>query len=158
MKMCGQIIFLILILLNLSCKEEHLVEPTDPNLLKVAGDYKATTFIYPGDDDGPVDVLANGGSIKIKLTTNYSASGRIVIPKHPRLHGECTDTTFIGTFTLKNDSLQFTGMHNVLTNPQLFFIVKEKRLDGQMMSISPLIISLEKRTIAKTSIVFSPSR
>lgn len=142
MKITTRIISLLVILANLSCKEEHLVEPTDPTLLKVTGDYKATTFIYPGDDDGSVDILANGGSITVRLTINYSASGRIVIPKHPNLHGGEIDTTFMGTFTLKNDSLQFRGMYNILSGS--CFIVKDKRLEYREMSISPLIIILEK--------------
>lgn len=141
-----RVIFALSFLVSLMSCKEKLNEPIqyDPNALRVAGNYIATTFILPGDDDGPVDVLANGGSITVELTINYTTTGRIVIPKHPRLYGDGTDKTFKGTYTLKNDSLQFKDMYNVLSNPQLYFIVKEKKLEGQLLSISPMIISLEK--------------
>lgn len=121
------------LMMSTYCKENinELIQ-IDPDAMRVAGNYIATTFIIPGSADGHVDILANGGFITVILSLDFTARGRIVIPKHPSLRGDF-DETFEGSYTVKNDSLQFKNMDNVLSNPQLYFIVKEKKLEGQLI-------------------------
>ena len=130
----------------ISCNENGTdLHPIDSNALRVAGNYKATTFILPGSDDGPVDILANGGTIAVELSLTFTAKGRVYIPKHPNLRGDGFDEFFNGTYTVKNDSLQFKNMNNILSHPQLFFVIKEKKLEAYMEGISSEIIVLEKQ-------------
>lgn len=112
--------------------------------LRVSGNYIATKFIIPGNNDGSVNVLANGGMISAILSPDFRVKGKMIIPKHPNLSGDGFNETFEGYFTMRNDSLQFKSMYNFLSIPQLYFINKPPKLEGQLNSISPIIITLEK--------------
>jgi len=140
-------IMLMHFLLFLFCCVEATVEPEeqDPDALKVSGSYNATTFIIPGSNDGSVDVLASGGMITAILYPDYTVSGRVVIPKHTNLRGDGFDETFKGNYTIKHDSLQFKNFQNVLSIPQLYFIVTHNRLEGKLEGISLIIVVLEKQ-------------
>lgn len=138
------VIILLIALVHISCKDKDPTEPIDPNILRVAGKYVATTFILPGNDNGPVDVLMNGGSITADLSTSLTAKGRVIIPRHPNLRGDDFDEGFDAIFTLKNDSLQFKNTENLLSNPQLFFVLRENNLEAIMEGISQTIIVLTK--------------
>ena len=69
----------------------------------------------------------------------------MIIPKHPNFRGDGFDETFEGYFTIKNDSLQFKNFENVLSIPQLYFIIHSNSLEGKLESISSIIIVLEKQ-------------
>jgi hypothetical protein len=137
----------LLLLLSSTFCSDDIIEPIqyDPDAMRVAGNYIATIFIIPGNNDGSVDVLANGGMISAILFPDFTVRGRVVIPKHPNLRGDGFDEIFEGIYTLKNDSLQFKNFQNVLSIPQLYFLNKPPRLEGQLISISPIIITLEKQ-------------
>jgi hypothetical protein len=85
----------------------------------------------------------------IKLDSNedlklQNAAGRVIMPSHPNLKGEGFDEIYNGTYIVKNDSLQFKGTDNALSHPQLYFIIKERKLEANLFAHSPLKIILER--------------
>ncbi len=144
------VMMISLLLLSVTFCSNNIIEPIqyDPDAMRVAGNYIATTFIIPTPNDGSFDVLANGGMITVVLSLEFAAKGRIVIKNYPTMREdwsyETFDETFEGSYKVKNDSLQFKNMDNILSHSQLFFIIKEKKLEGQLISISSTIIILEK--------------
>ncbi len=130
--------------LQLGCKESTIGPEIDPLLLKVSGNYKATTFILPGSNDASINILAHGGSISIALNNNFVVEGRYTIPKINGINSDGIDQVFGGKFVFINNKLQFLEFNNILSHPQLFFEIKENKLEGSLMGISPIIIVLEK--------------
>lgn len=138
------LLILISSLLNLSC-EDSMNEPKyDPNAIRVAGKYSATTFLMPGTGDGTVDIIDIGGTLTVELFLDFSVKGEIKVPPHPDLQGEGFDESFSGDYVVNNDSLQFKNTNNILTNPQLYFDINDNELKGTMEGIAPLIIVLER--------------
>lgn len=146
MKRKFYLMMISLLLLSVTFCNNNIIEPIqyDPNAMRVAGSYIATTFIVPGSNDASVDVLANGGMITAILSFNYKVSGRMVMPSHPNLNGEGFDEIYEGTYIVKNDSLQFKGTDNALSHPQLYFIIKESKLEANLFAHSPLKITFER--------------
>ncbi len=136
-----------LLLFSATFCSDNIIEPIqyDPNAMRVAGNYIATTFVVPGSNDGSVDVLANGGMISAILLLDFTVRGRMIMPSHPNLQGEGFDEMFEGIFTVKKDSLQFKNTDNYLSHPQLYFVIKNRKLEGKLEGISSTIIVLEKQ-------------
>lgn len=137
----------LLLLFSATFCSDNIIEPIqyDPNALRVAGNYIATTFIMPTSNDGARDVLADGGMISAILYPDFTVRGRIVMPKTLDPRSEGFDEVYEGIYTIKNDSLQFKKFENVLSHPQLYFIIHNNKLEGKLESISSRIIVLEKQ-------------
>ena len=135
-----------LLLLSITFCSDNIIEPIqyDPNAMRVAGNYIATTFVVPGSNDGSVDVLANGGMISVILSLDFTVRGRMIMPSHPNLQGEGFDEVFGGSYTIKNDSLQFKNFQNALSHPQIYFIIKLDKLEAYLQAHSPVKIILER--------------
>jgi len=137
---------LLLIFLTLSCKDKDPTEPHyDPDAVRVAGEYKAATFLMPGQKDGLIDIILIGGSLTVKLNLDFSISGKIKIPKHPDIQGDGFDETFIGNYSVNKDTLQFKDTGNILSISQFLFRITENKLEGELDTQSPLTIILEKQ-------------
>ncbi len=130
----------------MSCKENlnELIQ-YDPNALRVSGNYLATTFTQPLPNDASWDVLANGGMISAVLSIDFTVRGRLIVPKPPSSQHEGIDEIFEGIYTIKNDSLQFKNFQNVLSLPQLYFKIKDGKLEGKLETQTPIIVVLEKQ-------------
>lgn len=100
----------------------------DPDALRVAGKYKAVTFILPGLHDNPIDIIELDGFINIELFLDYSVKGKWSIPKTSELSYSGFEEDIVGSFSIRNDSLQFIGMNNVISHPQIYYIIKEDSL------------------------------
>lgn len=144
----------LITLLLLSCKDEHgPSEVIDSNLQQVIGNYEATLFLIPDKSDGNYDVIKEGGYLNITLTKDKTVTGKILIPPSRRL----ADTSgfkedFTGIFTIKNDTIQFKGFYNIISNPQLYFVWRDNKLVATMISISPTKITLQKKWTNKVLI------
>lgn len=137
----------LITLLVFSCKDEKApTETIDFNIKKVIGNYEAILFQIPDKTDGNYDVIKAGGHLNISLTKDKTVTGDIMIPPSKQF----ADTSglkenFTGTFTIKNDTLQFKGFYNILSNPQLYFIWSDNKLVAVKMSIAPTKITLQKK-------------
>jgi len=110
-----------------SCNED----PITYNIRNLIGFYKATTFTEPGSHDGGVDILANGGELTVQFTENYTVSGHLFIPDSIESNYPPMDTNYSGIFTIDNDIVRFKNTHYILNEPQLYFIVKNGRLETE---------------------------
>ena len=129
-----------------SCSDNDNPVVYDPDALRVAGKYEAVTYSTPGSYDISVDVLALGGHIKMELFLDFSAKGEIFIPKTAEINGSGDKTEFEGSYKIKNDSLQFIGMNNILSHPNIYFIIKGDSLNAYFGGnpFPPVIIELLK--------------
>lgn len=144
--MKAKIFITILALFFFTCKDKQApTETIDPQLQKIAGNYKASTFIIPDKTDGKYDVLKAGGYLELTLSIDKRANGKIYIPPSNQF-GDTTGLKeiFSGYYTFKNDSLQLKGINNFLNNPQLFFVSRNNVFEAKMGVISPTIIVLVK--------------
>jgi|GEM_PF-2069490 len=93
------------------CTKGLVTECTPPDMEQLAGSYVATTFHESGIIDQRVDILAQGGSLTVRLTADFQVAGRLVIPANIGSNYPPTDTVYTGTFTLHCDTvrLQHTG-------------------------------------------------
>lgn len=144
-----RVIFALSFLVYLISCKENLNDSIqyDPNALRVAGNYKATTFMLPAINDASIDILAKGGMISVILTPSFKVSGRMLIPKIPSLPTEGADIIFEGEFAVKHDSLKFINFdnNNVLSHPQLYFVIKNRKLEGKLEAQTSTIVVLEKQ-------------
>jgi hypothetical protein len=71
----------------------------------LVGDFAATTFLTPGEADGSVDVLAEGGRLTITFKPSGELSGHLYIPQASASAFSGADRDLTGTYTLTGDSL-----------------------------------------------------
>lgn len=79
-------------------------DPTGPEGL--AGLYEATTFQVTPDGEGPIDVLAAGGSLRMVLNTDLTTTGTLVIPGSITGEGDLT-LSMAGTYTHTGNTVAF---------------------------------------------------
>lgn len=126
----------------LACKEDSVSD-----VEKIANSYKAVVFVLPGSGDEPIDVLAKGGSLTTRLSSDFKVEGRVVIPANIGTSDPATDTNFVGTFTMNADTIRFKNTGTLLDRSDYFpFIVKGSRLESaDRISRGPFKILLEKQ-------------
>lgn len=93
------------------CTKGLVTECTPPDMEQLTGLYVATTFHESGIIEQGVDILAQGGSLTVRLSSDFRVAGRLVIPANIGTNYPPTDTVYTGTFTLHCDTvrLQHTG-------------------------------------------------
>jgi len=111
------VLLICTILLVISC-DQNSISGDDG---QIPGLYKATEFTMPGDQDGTVDILANGGSLTLRLLDDFEVEGRLIIPANIGLWQTVAD--FNGTFTLNADSVHFNNTGTFLDNEMWLFLV-----------------------------------
>lgn len=145
-KILSMTLFFMSSLLIIFCSDDNNPVVYDPDALRVAGKYKAVTFELPTNVDGSIDVLEIGGYINIELFPDFSVKGGWGIPETPDLNNSGFEESLEGVFTIKNGSLQFKGMNNILSHPSVFFIIKDDSLNAHYGGdpFPPIIIKLKK--------------
>lgn len=138
-------LFILLIFTLISC-EENSTETIeyDPAAVKVSGTYHAIKFIYPDYMDGSIDVLEHSGYINLILHKDLTAEGEWKLPKVIFHDGEDLEQSFNGTYSIVDDTINFHDFSNTLSNPQIYFLIREDTLKANLQSISPIIINLLK--------------
>lgn len=99
---------------------------------RITGFYEATTFTEPGRHDGGVDILANGGMLTARLSSNFEVEGRLLIPENIESNFSPADTNYTGLFDLDDDTVRFKDTNTLLDirpSYPLMFIVKDTRLE-----------------------------
>jgi hypothetical protein len=99
---------------------------------RIAGFYRATTFTEPGEHDGGVDILANGGILTARLSSNSGVEGRIVIPGNIGSNFAPVDVNYSGIFSVNEDTMHFENTETLLDLP--VFIIYEHRLETPDMT------------------------
>lgn len=108
----------IMIFLIFACERNSSVDAIG----RITGDYKAIVFQEPGQHDGGVDILANGGSLTARFLKDFNVEGYILIPEDIGSNYAPIDTTYVGTFTMDGDSIQFKNTGTPLDNLSPFLI------------------------------------
>lgn len=111
-------------------------------LNKVTGYYKAIVFIAPSPNDKPVDILANGGMFTVRLSSNYRAEWRLVIPLEIAFSSTPIDTSNECMFRLNGDTLRFKGITYYLD--VIPFLLKDTQLEAIPIGRAPIILTLKK--------------
>jgi hypothetical protein len=126
----------------LACKDDSLSD-----LEQLANSYKAVVFVLPGLGDEPIDVLAKGGSLTARLSSDFKVEGRVVIPANIGTSDPATDTNYVGTFTMNADTIRFKNTGTQLDRSDYFpFIIRGSRLESaDRISRGPLKIVLERQ-------------
>ncbi len=135
-------------LLTAYCSDNGTDPPEpDPDAVRVAGSYEATTFIIPGDNDIPINVLEIGGLFEVELLLDFSLKGRWLMPENQNFQQGGFDEMFEGTYNVKDDSLQFIDTGILVPDSDFFFEIKDGKLEfSSIQGIAPIKISLEKYT------------
>jgi hypothetical protein len=89
------------------CRSATILDP-------VVGTFLATTFVITPAGQGPINVLAQGGSLGINVADNFVTSGTLVIP--PALNRGTVRFTLAANTFVRN--LTFTLAANTLTANQ----------------------------------------
>jgi len=118
----SSLLLLCTILLVISCGHNSVSEDDG----QIPGLYKAIEFTMPGDHDGTVDILDNGGSLTLRLLDDFEVEGHLIIPANIGL-GQ-TDAEINGTFTLNADSVHFNNTDTFLDNDMWLFLVIDNQL------------------------------
>ncbi len=118
----------------------------DPDAVRVAGKYEATTFIIPGDNDAAIDVLEIGGSFDTELFLDSSLKGRWLMPENHNFHQGGFDEMFEGTYNVEDDSLQFIGTDILVPDSDFFFEIKGSSLEltSGIGTLAPTVIVMER--------------
>lgn len=118
----------LFVFLGTSCNNDSV-----PSSEWIAGSYVATTFTEPGQHDGGVDILANGGMFTARLSSSFEVEGRLVIPENIGSNFSPVDTIYIGLFNLDGDTLTFKDTGTLLDyypSYPLMFIATGTRLES----------------------------
>lgn len=85
------------------CSTELASEPAN----RLIGDYVSTAFDVAGPNDAPVDVQAEGGSLRMTRRKDNSFGATVIIPQGVRtVIGTGTTNTYSGVCSLANDTLR----------------------------------------------------
>lgn len=124
---------LLFILAAASCDSDSVTNNDSiPDVERITGFYEAVKFIEPGEHDGGVDILANGGVLTARLTSDFEVEGRLVIPGNIGSNFAPTDTNYTGLFDLDRDTVRFKDTNTLLDyypSYPLMFIVTGTRLE-----------------------------
>jgi hypothetical protein len=131
----------LFIFLFFACERSSPVDDID----RIKGDYKAIVFEEPGQLDGGVDILANGGSLTARLFQNFYVEGYILIPEDIGSNYAPIDTTYMGTFILAGDSIQFKNTSTPLDHLSPFFINGSLLVSKDRRGRGPGFMILEKQ-------------
>lgn len=101
---------------------------TDPPAESIAGSYAATNFKVM-DSGATIDVLAQGGSLSITLTSQNATTGRLFVPGGGE-GGVDLDADLVGTWTLSVGTLRFTQAADTFMR-DIAFTVKGQTLVSQ---------------------------
>jgi hypothetical protein len=102
---------------------------TVTGLDRVIGMYSATTFTEPGQHDGGVDILVNGGILTARLRSNYEVEGHLLIPENIGSNFTATDVDYYGEFNLDGDNIHFVNTETFLDQDPYIFIIRDSRLE-----------------------------
>lgn len=108
----------------MACNDDAATE-----LERVTGTYWATTFTEPGQLDGGIDILANGGILTARLRSNYEVEGQLLIPENIESNFAPTDVDYYGEFNLEGDSIHLVNTETFLDQDPYMFIIKDSRLE-----------------------------
>ena len=150
MKRKNRILYLLFLLIGITfltfCSDKENPVEYDPDALRVPGKYEAVTFEVPTITDGTLDVIGIGGFINLELFPDFSVKGSWNIPETPDLNDSGFEETLEGEFFIKNDSLQFKEMNNILSHPSVYFLIKEDSLNAYYGggSFPPYVIKLKR--------------
>jgi len=109
--------------LNLvSCKDNSVQSKED------VISYKSIVFIVPGELDNSVDLLSQGGVLKIDIIGEDSLNGYLKIPPNSGTIYNKIDTNFSGNFIQKSDTINFINTGTFLDNSSLSFIIHSDTL------------------------------
>jgi uncharacterized lipoprotein YajG len=107
-----KIIILSLILLAGCSKNQSTIQPIDPAVSGLTGNYTSVSFTAPDPADLPIDVQAGGGSVQISLNENKEYTAVILVPKGVMWEGDPGDTLkYTGAFSLSNDTIKLNSFH-----------------------------------------------
>ena len=95
-----------LLLILLACGGGDGDGATGPPAESIAGSYAATNFKVT-DSGTTIDVLAQGGSLSITLTSQNATTGRLFVPGGGE-GGVDLDADLVGTWTLSAGTVRFT--------------------------------------------------
>lgn len=109
---------------------------------KVTGYYKAIVFIAPDPRDKPVDILANGGMFTVRLSSNYKAEWRLLIPLEIAFSPSPIDTNNVSMFSLNGDTIRFKGITAYLD--AIPFLLKDTQLEAIPVGRVPIALTLKK--------------
>lgn len=132
-----------------ACENDKIVTPDDeinPEVERVVGFYKATTFTEPGDDDSGVDIGAEGGVVVAQLHSDLTVEGYYFIPENIGTNFAPRDMLYKGTFSLDNDTLRFKDT-DVTVLDEYPYMVHADRLEMPQQSgrLSLLKVIMEKQ-------------
>ena len=132
----------LFIIVIVTCNSNDPVTGTEP----IAGLYVATTFTEPGQLNGGVGILANGGILTARLGSNYEVEGRLLIPDNIGSNFAPTDMSFSGEFNLNGNTLRFLNTQTFLDRDLYQFLVSDTRLENLFLDPrSAITIILDKQ-------------
>ncbi len=136
-----------IVLITASCSDNGTDPPEpDPDAVRVAGSYEATTFIIPGDNDIPINVLEIGGLFEVELLLDFSLKGRWLMPENQNFQQSRFDEMFEGTYDVKDDSLQFIDTGILVPDSDFFFEITDSSLEltSGLSTIAPIKVEMKK--------------
>ncbi|MFC1547903.1 hypothetical protein ACFL5M_05190 [Candidatus Neomarinimicrobiota bacterium] len=125
MKKHSRVLSLVIMLIVMACSNTDSGAENE----QIFGAYAASTFTEPGELDGGVDILGNGGMLTAQLGTNYIVDGYLLIPENIGSNFASTNTDYYGEFNLDGDTVRFVNTETFLDHDPFIFVVKESRLE-----------------------------
>lgn len=139
-KMKFRKLFILVIFLSFFGCDENNNNEYYTNLV---GDYKATTFIEPGSNDGGTDILANGGYLNLTLYNDGKFYYEVFIPEGINLNYSSGKFTYKGEYTIKADTIILNDQPIFLTE-LIWDKMSDKLETKEVMWRGPYKIIIEK--------------
>ena len=102
--------------------------PISSDNKQISGLYTAIKFTMPGDLDGTIDILANGGSLNLWLQDDFKVFGHLLIPANIGFGSLQTDVDLNGNFAQISDTIFFQDTGTFLDSDTWLFLVQDHLL------------------------------
>lgn len=121
------LLFVMPFVMGSGCSTGSDLEEEAPT--KLVGYYETIEFAGISDQDGTVDILAEGGFVHLRLHKDFTLEGEILVPEGTSFQSQ--ERTFDGTFNISNtiDTLWIEHTHTPLDQLSPLLI---KETNGQL--------------------------
>lgn len=123
-----KLIFIMLLSLTVTaCKKEKTDNPIAPDAM--TGTYQAVVCTEPGQHDRGVDILANGGQLTARLSSDLKVEGYVKIPSGIGSNFPPLDKNYSGTFSVSGDTVKINNT-GIILDEYSPFVFKNSRLES----------------------------